>query len=214
MSLSCLVCLAAPPPSSPAWGLPSGASFWGSLSSGTAIYQLGEPQTEILRYASFAPSGHNAQSWQVTAKGPNRWILSLDPQRLLPEVDPKNREAMLSLGHFIENLAIAAGSKGVETDVEVLAEGGRDREVARIHLTSGAPVDYPLRRLSRRGTLRSGFSPETLTRSDLEDLLAPFADAGTYFPRGSREASWLQEAAVEAIREQTWRDPAQQELSN
>lgn len=185
-----------------------------STSSGTAIDQLGEPQAEILRYASFAPSGHNAQPWQVTVEGPDRWILSLDPQRLLPEIDPENREAMLSLGHFIENLALAAGSKGFETDVEVLAEGGQDREVARIHLTSGAPVDYPLRRLSRRRTLRSGFSPETLTRSDLDDLLAPFAGAGTYFPRGSREANWLQEAAVEAMREQTWRDPAQQELSN
>jgi len=185
-----------------------------SISSTRVIDQLGETKAEILRYASLAPSGHNAQPWQITVEAPNRWVLSLDPERLLPEVDPENREAMLSLGHFIENLALAAGSAGVETDVEGLAEGSKDREVARIHLTSGSPVDYPLRRLSRRRTLRSGFSPETLTRSDRDDLLAPFGGAGTYVPRGTREAHWLQEAAVEAMRKQTWRDSAQQELSN
>jgi hypothetical protein len=101
---------------------------------------------------------------------------------------------MLSLGHFIENLALAAGSAGVETDVEGLAEGSKDREVARIHLTSGSHVDYLLRRLSLRRTLRGGFSPETLTRSDRDDLLATFGGAGTYVSRGNREANWLQEA--------------------
>jgi hypothetical protein len=176
--------------------------------------QLGETKAEILRYASLAPSGHNAQPWQITVEAPNRWILSLDPERLLPEVDPENREAMLSLGHFIENLALAAGSAGFETDVEVLAEESKDREMARIHLTSGSTVDYPLRRLSLRRTLRNGFSPENLTRSDRDELLSPFAGAGTYFPRGTREANWLQEATVAAIKEQTWQDSSQRELSN
>lgn len=180
----------------------------------TMIERLGEARAEILRYASLAPSGHNAQPWRVTVEEPDRWTLSLDPERLLPEVDPENREAMLSLGHFVENLVLAAGSMGLEADVEVLAEERHDREVARIHLTAGTPTDDPLRRLFLRRTLRSGYSPEELSRSDVDVLLGLLDEAGTYVPRGSREADWIEEAEVEAMRKQTWHDPSQKELSD
>jgi Nitroreductase family. len=178
------------------------------------IEQIGAPRAKILQYASLAPSGHNTQPWRVAIEERDRWTLALDEDRLLPDVDPERREALLSLGHFIENLVIAAGSIGFTAEVEVLAEERQEREVARIHLSSRSPVDYPLRKLSLRRTLRSGFLPETLSRSDLDALLAPLDGMGTYFPRGSREANWLQEAEVEAMRKQTWRDSAQQELSN
>ena len=178
------------------------------------IKQIGEPRAKILQYASLAPSGHNTQPWRVAIEERDRWTLALDEDRLLPDVDPERREALLSLGHFIENLVTAAGSIGFTAEVEVLAEERQDREVARIHLSSNSPVDYSLSRLSLRRTLRSGFSPEDLSRSDLDALLGPLDGMGTYFPRGSREANWLQEAEVEAMRKQTWRDSAQQELSN
>ena len=178
------------------------------------VDRLGKPRAEILRYASLAPSGHNAQPWRVTVEEPDRWTLALDPERLLPEVDPERREAMLSLGHFVENLVLAAGSMGLKADVEVLAEERRNHEVARIHLTAGTPTDDPLRRLSLRRTLRSGYSPEELSRPDVDALLGPLDGAGTYVPRGSRAADWIEEAEVEAMRKQTWHDPSQQELSH
>jgi len=175
---------------------------------------LGEPRTEILRYASLAPSGHNAQPWQVRVHSPDEWMLALDPDRRLPEVDPHNREAFLSLGHFIENLVIAARSAGFQADVEVVATDSRDHDVARIHLTSALPTDDPLRRLALRRTLRSGYVPEPLDAADIDDLLDHLGGASTYFPRGSQEAEWLQDAEIEAMRQQTWRDPAQHELAN
>lgn len=180
----------------------------------TLIDRLGERRTKILRYASLAPSGHNTQPWRVTVETADRWRLALDSDRRLPEVDPDNREALLSLGHFTENLVLAAGSAGFEADVEVLATESRDREGVRIHLTPGSSTDYPVRRLVRRRTLRSGHSPEELSGSDVEGLLARLDGTGTYLARGSKEADWLQEAEVEAMRKQTWRDPAQRELSN
>jgi nitroreductase len=179
------------------------------------VDRLGEPRTEILHYASLAPSGHNAQPWQVVVETPDQWTLAFDPDRLLPEVDPNNREVLLSLGHFTENLVIAAGSAGFRTHVDVIAEGRRDREVARIHLTSNAPTDdYPLRRLALRRTLRSGFASKELDRTDVDPLLDLLDGTGTYFPRGSQEAAWLRNAEVEAMRKQTWRDPAQKELAD
>lgn len=177
------------------------------------VDRLGEPRTEILRYASLAPSGHNAQPWKVIVETPNRWTLAFDPDRWLPAVDPNNREALLSLGHFTENLVIAAGTAGFRADVDIIAEGRRDHEVARIHLTSDTPTDDPLRRLTLRRTLRSGYAPRELDRADVDPLLDLLDGAGTYFPRGSQEADWLQDAEVEAMRKQTWRDPAQKELA-
>jgi nitroreductase len=179
----------------------------------TLVDRLGAPRAEVLRYASLAPSGHNAQPWQVHVDAPNQWVLGFDSDRWLPEVDPQNREALLSLGHFAENLVIAAGSAGFQADVDVVTGSRRDREVARITLTSDTPTDFPLRRLSLRRTLRSGHLSKELTPSDADDLLALLDGAGRYVPRGSKEADWLRDAEVEAMREQAWRDSAQQELA-
>jgi len=80
-----------------------------------------EVRNAILYYASLAPSGHNSQPWYVKVKSPNEWIISADPNRRLPAVDPQNREVMLSIGAFVENLTIAAGTFGLQAEIEVIA---------------------------------------------------------------------------------------------
>ena len=74
--------------------------------------QLDDTTRIILYHASLAPSGHNSQPWCVHIDGPGAWRVTIDESRQLPAVDPSNRELLLSMGAFIENLSLAAGSLG------------------------------------------------------------------------------------------------------
>src|SRR5262245_31083974 len=66
-----------------------------------------------------APSGHNAQPWSVRLDAGQIWI-GTDSTRWLPQVDPTNREATLSVGAFVENLITAAPAHGFVADYEVV----------------------------------------------------------------------------------------------
>ena len=80
---------------------------------GHTANQLDAAGNSILYYASLAPSGHNSQPWFVRVLNQNEWIIGVDPQRRLPAVDPDNREILLSIGAFAENLSLAAGASVV-----------------------------------------------------------------------------------------------------
>jgi len=168
---------------------------------------------EILELASLAPSGHNAQPWAIRIVSPDEWLILADPGRRLPEVDPDNRELLLSLGAFTENLVLAAGALGLSARVEVLARTGQEETVARVRLAEGRPSGYPLSRLKGRRTVRNGLKPDELRPADLARLEACLPGNLFYFPRSSAHARCLQEGTVEAFRRQTERDPAQAELA-
>lgn len=74
----------------------------------------------------------------------NEWIIGLDPQRRLPEVDPDNREALLSIGAFAENLALAAGTYGFQAEMEIIAENRFQQDIIKVSLEPTRPSDYPL----------------------------------------------------------------------
>ena len=69
-------------------------------------------EAEILLLASLAPSGHNTQPWWVDYLGPYHWIIGNDRRKWLPAVDPDQRETLLSLGAFLQNLEFAASAFG------------------------------------------------------------------------------------------------------
>ncbi len=167
----------------------------------------------ILQLASLAPSGHNSQPWRVKIESRDRWAIEADPARRLPCVDPHNRELLLSLGAFIENLTVAAANMGRPADVRVIAGDYHDREVAQVALNTNAPTDYPLRRLELRRTVRRGHLPKALSGADVKALSSQLQPGQlVYFPRGSGHAACIREAVVESYRVQAERDDAQQEL--
>jgi hypothetical protein len=65
--------------------------------------------------------------------------IGLDPQRRLPEVDPDNREALLSIGAFTENLALAAGTYGLHAEMEIIAANPFQLKIFAFRLTAIAP---------------------------------------------------------------------------
>lgn len=167
---------------------------------------------KILHYASLAPSGHNCQPWRVRICRHNEWVIEADPARRLPCVDPDNRELLLSLGAFLENLSITAATMGLHAEVEILARDSQELEVARVVLQEGPPRDYSLQILGKRRTVKCGQLPRILGASDLTLLMATGEGQTMYASRGSKQAAYIEEMAVEAFRLQARREDAQQEF--
>jgi hypothetical protein len=174
---------------------------------------LGDDGLRILWHAALAPSGHNAQPWRVEVVERMHWKIGTRREHWLPAVDPANRETLLSIGAFVENLVVAAGALGYAVDYDVIGTAPTDPLLVDLRLRKAAAIDYPLSRLPSRRTLRTGYVDDLLRR---EDLLA--VTGGTpefaYFARDSRPARYLAEATIDANRRQAYREPAQQELAD
>ncbi|MFT5730141.1 MAG: hypothetical protein ACI8PB_004318 [Desulforhopalus sp.] len=179
---------------------------------GSAVLTLDDKTNAILYHASLAPSTHNCQPWRVCLKSQNQWIIEADPGRKLPKVDPENRELILSLGTFVENLSIASGTLGMWADINIIARTRNDKEVLSVQLHEDTKVDYPLQRLNKRRTVRNGQLSRNIFLDDLKALSKAADGYLQYFPSESQHASCLREAAVEAFRMQSQRDEAQKEF--
>ncbi len=178
------------------------------------IPELDDQSVAILHYASLAPSGHNSQPWYVQKKARFDWVIGADPARRLPAVDPHNRELLLSIGAFTENLSLAAAAYGYELAVQVLASKPTDEEILKVILKKEPGVPYPLNRIAARRTVRNGLKPGEIRKNDIEKLAKPLAPNFFYFPRGSEHGKCLTEWAIESFRDQTNRDEAQRELAS
>ena len=174
---------------------------------------LDRGRTDILFLASLAPSGHNVQPWLVRIRDADHWVVGADANRRLPAVDPRNRELMLSIGAFTENLVLAASVLGYEAEIEVLASRAFDADLLEVRMRAAEPAAYPLQRLRDRRTLRGGYSNAELKADDVNALFEPLTDRALFIPPSSPQAAYLKEAAVESFRAQTWRDAAQAELA-
>lgn len=167
---------------------------------------------KILHHASLAPSGHNCQPWRIRICRHHEWVIEADPARRLPCVDPDNRELLLSLGAFLENLSITAATLGLHAEIEILARDRQELEVARVVLQEGPPRDYRLQILGKRRTVKNGQLPRVIGASDLTLLMATGEGQTMYASRGSKQAASIEEMAVEAFRLQARREDAQQEF--
>jgi len=179
-----------------------------------SVRMLDPDSAAILAYASLAPSTHNTQPWRVRIQEPGHWIIGSDPARRLLEVDPLNREMLLSLGAFTENLVLAAGALGHTAVTTIIAGNPFMPEVMDVRLTRAPAVSYPFERITLRRTVRRNYRDRELAGDVVRTLLAPLGDGATFFPPISRPAAYLREAVVEAFRAQTYREQAQVELSH
>lgn len=168
---------------------------------------------DVLHYASLAPSTHNAQPWVVHVLAADRMLLGIDPRRRLPAVDPDGREALLSMGAFLENLVLAAGARGRAVRYTALAAYPETADLLDVRLFRATPTRYPLARLTGRRTLREEYLDRPLTPADLAALSSAAGDGTLFLPRGSAAAHYLTDATVEANRVQAARDAAQHELT-
>lgn len=169
---------------------------------------------DILYLAALAPSGHNTQPWTVTVITSRHWLIGTDSSRWLPAVDPQNREMMISLGAFLENLAAAARSQGYEAEIQILAQSTTDQVIAAVKLYKRGDADPSLiRQIQLRRTVRSNLLPEKLSYGDTQWIAPGNQHDSLYYTSGSRESDTLMEATVLANKIQAYRDAAQTELA-
>ncbi len=178
------------------------------------IEGLEPAMADILFLASLAPSGHNMQPWFVKRINPYEYVIGIDKARLLPAVDPENRESMLSIGAFVENLCSAASSFGYDARVEVIGTSATDENLVKLTLTKTTPSDFPISRINSRRTVKKGFQNRPLSADHADTLTAVWPGHIFYFNQESRHVKCLADWTAEAFRYQTFRDDAQRELAN
>ena len=172
-------------------------------------------EKEILALSSLAPSGHNTQPWFVQYLKPYHWIIGNDKSKWLPAVDPTQRETILSIGAFVQNLEYAAGSFGYVCDWNLLAKTNQDERTLEVKLIKKASKNgFNIAKIKDRRTVRSGYLSDVLKKEDFEYISSSDADFIKYLPAPGKESQFLNEQTIEANRLQSYRDPAQQELAN
>jgi len=172
-------------------------------------------EKEILFLASLAPSGHNTQPWFVRYLEPYHWIIGNDKSKWLPAVDPTQRETMLSIGAFLQNLEYAAGSFGYACDWKLLATTNQDDLVMKVKLDKKAsPNNFDITKITSRRTVRSNFLSNLLKQEDITYLVDSEPEFTHYLPNTSKESKFIDEQTIAANRLQSYRDSAQQELAN
>lgn len=176
---------------------------------------LRDDERAILQLASLAPSGHNTQPWFVKYVEPYHWIIGNDKKRWLPGVDPTQRETILSIGAFLQNLKYAASNMAYSCQFNILATSNQDENIVEIKLTKNKnPAQYDIEKIKHRRTVRSNYLNEVIQKRDLSYLISKETDYIHYLPNTSKEHQWLNEQTIEANRIQAYRDAAQSELAN
>jgi hypothetical protein len=172
-------------------------------------------EQEILYLASLAPSGHNTQPWFVQYLEPYHWIIGNDRTKWLPAVDPTQRETILSIGAFIQNLEYAAGNFGYICDWTLLAATNQDDRVMTVKLRKSVSAKkFDTAKIKNRRTVRSEFLGDALKPEDIKDLIDSEPELIHYLPATSQESQFINQQTIEANRLQADRDPAQQELAD
>jgi Nitroreductase family len=172
-------------------------------------------EKEILFLASLAPSGHNTQPWFVQYLEPYHWIIGNDKSKWLPAVDPTQRETILSIGTFIQNLEYAAGSFGYGCDWNLLAKTNQDEQVMEVKLIKEELKNtFDIAKIKSRRTVRSNFLSDVLEKEDLKYLINSEPQFIHYLHATSKESQFINEQTIVANRVQAYRNPAQQELAD
>ena len=172
-------------------------------------------EKEILFLASLAPSGHNTQPWFVKYIEPYHWVIGNDKSRWLPGVDPIQRETILSIGAFIQNLEYAANNLGYNCQFSILATTNQDENIVDVKLTKAtAIIRYDIEQIKHRRTVRSNYLSDVLKKEDSSYLTKEESDFIQYIPNSSKEHFWLKEQTIEANKIQASRDAAQIELAS
>jgi hypothetical protein len=172
-------------------------------------------EKEILFLASLAPSGHNTQPWFVKYIEPYHWLIGNDKTKWLPAVDPTQRETILSIGTFIQNLEYAAGSFGYVCHWNLLAKTNQDEQVVEVKLNkieSKNPFD--ISKIKDRRTVRSNLLGDELKKEDLAYLINADSEFIHYLPTSGKESKYIDQQTILANRLQSDRNSAQQELAD
>lgn len=175
---------------------------------------LPNPLEKIIYYASLAGNSHNTQPWIVEIENETTVHILADFSRKLQIVDPDGRGLFISLGAFIENFEIAAGSFGYKANVEITAQHKNDNIAATIKLSKSLETGYDLNIIEDRRTLRTPFRNDEIINEHLAKLFDSNKENVFYFSSASNEGKYIAVNTLAAYTQQAKDEQAKQELSN
>jgi hypothetical protein len=159
-------------------------------SSGNIV--LKDDERAILYLASLAPSGHNTQPWFVKYIEPYHWIIGNDKSKWLLGVDPTQRETMLSIGAFLQNVEYAASNLGYACQFTSLATTNQDENMVEVKLTNVInSINYNVQKIKQRRTVRSNYLRDVLKKEDVVYLTNDETDFIHYIQNSSKENQWM-----------------------
>jgi Nitroreductase family len=137
--------------------------------SGTAI----DKARFAVRYAVLAPSSHNTQPWRFIVNG-DELLVCADRTRSLANIDPFDRELIISCGSALFNLRVALAYFRVPVDITTFPQSSDPDIVARIVFPASGPMLKDLAELfnaiTKRTTNRGPFSGEDVPAAVVERL--------------------------------------------
>ena len=140
------------------------------------VFPLDHPQTELIRYATLAASGHNTQPWKFSFL-PDSNVIEIHPDftRRLPSVDPSDRELWISLGCALENLRLAALTLGLSPTITY----PDTTDFISVQLHKDTPQTSPLfQAIPLRQNTRSEYDGQSLKSQERELLEAVGREPG------------------------------------
>jgi len=182
-----------------AWNIDSSAF----PASGSAI----DKARFAVRYAILAPSSHNTQPWRFIING-DELLLCADRTRSLPNIDPFDRELIISCGAALLNLRVAFAHFGVPVEIRTFPQSSDPDIVARIAFPDSGPKLNDLAKLfdaiTKRATNRGPFIDEDVPKSIIELLksAAMLEGVDIEFARTAKEREHIAALIAEADRRQ------------
>lgn len=125
--------------------------------------------SDLVRYATLAPNGHNTQPWRFRV-GARRIQILPNLARRTPVVDPDDHHLFVSLGGAAENLALAGAARGHPGEI---AFGAGGQEALTVWQGDGVPVGSALfDAIPRRQSTRAAYDGQPVPVADLRDLVS------------------------------------------
>ncbi|MBN1623794.1 MAG: hypothetical protein JW903_05460, partial [Clostridia bacterium] len=79
-------------------------------------------QFALIRAGIMAASSHNMQPWKVRIDSESSFTLLADMSKILPVIDPDNKQLMMSQGTFIGAVKSYAKEQGIDLRVEYIMQ--------------------------------------------------------------------------------------------
>src|SRR6516225_8408018 len=179
-----------------AWGIDSSAFPVSASAIDKARFSVG--------YAILAPSSHNTQPWRFIING-DELLVCADRTRSLPNIDPFDRELIISCGAALLNLRVALAYFRVPVEITTFPQSSDPDIVAHIVFPASGPMLNDLAELfnaiTKRTTNRGPFSGEDVPAARIvelalvslrderrQPLINQLCSLERRVPRGSRES--------------------------